>query len=101
MPEMQFRVRWPDGGVETYYSPSRVIKDYFQPGAAYPLDEFLARSREALRIASDRVEAKYGFPCSRALGQIARIESACARFAAAPDAAVGVESFTDLAEEPT
>lgn len=99
MPEMQFLVRWPDGSVETCYSPSLVIKDYFRPGAFYPLDEFLALSREALRIASERVEVKYGFPCSRALGQLARIESACVHFAAAPDAAVGVESFIDLAEE--
>lgn len=92
MPEMHFRVRWPDGAVETCYSPSLVIKDYFQPGAAYPLGDFLARSRTALKIASDRVEAKYGFPCSRALGQLARIEAACAGFALA-DANVSVESF--------
>jgi uncharacterized repeat protein (TIGR04042 family) len=92
MPEMHFRVRWPDGAVETCYSPSLVIKDYFRPGAAYPLGDFLTRSRTALKIASDRVEAKYGFPCSRALGQLARIEAACASFASA-DANVSVESF--------
>jgi uncharacterized repeat protein (TIGR04042 family) len=95
MPEMHFRVRWPDGAVETCYSPSLVIKDHFQPGETYSLDEFLARSRTALKIASDRVEAKYGFPCSRALGQLARIEGGCARFAAFPDADVCIESFEE------
>ena len=95
MPEMHFRVRWPDGAVETCYSPSLVIKDFFQPGASYPLADFLARSRTALRIASDRVEAKYGFPCSRALGQLARIEAACARFAAAPEADIRIVSFEE------
>ena len=61
---------------ETCYSPSLVIKDYFREGESYPLADFLARSREALNIASDRVQAKYGHACSLALGQLARIEEA-------------------------
>jgi uncharacterized repeat protein (TIGR04042 family) len=95
MPEMRFRVRWPDGALETCYSPSLVIKDYLQPGATYPLGEFLVRCRTALRTASDRVEAKYGFPCSRALGQLARIEAASVRFTSSPEAEVGVENFEE------
>ena len=95
MPEMHFRVRWPDGAVETCYSPSLVIKDFFQPGETYPLTDFLARSRTALKIASDRVEAKHGFPCTRALGQLVRIEVACANFAASPEADVRVECFQE------
>jgi uncharacterized repeat protein (TIGR04042 family) len=92
---MHFRVRWPDGAVETCYSPSLVIKDYFQPGAADPLGDFLARSRTALKTASDRVEAKYGFRCSRALGQLARIEAGCARFAVSPEGDIRIESFEE------
>jgi uncharacterized repeat protein (TIGR04042 family) len=95
MPEMQFRVRWPDGAVETCYSPSLVIKDYFEPGRSYPLADFLSRSQTALHIASDRVQAKFGFPCSRALGQLARIEAACASFTETPGAEVRVETFTE------
>ncbi|WP_029352864.1 MSMEG_0570 family nitrogen starvation response protein [Bosea sp. 117] len=95
MPEMQFRVRWPDGAVESCYSPSLVIKDYFQPGASYPLEDFLARSRTALNIASARVEARYGHPCSLALGQLARIEGAAARFITFPDPHVAVEGFDE------
>ena len=95
MPEMHFRLRWPDGRRQTFYSPSLVIKDYFAEGQAYPLDEFLGRSREALRIASDRVKAKYGFACSRAASALAGIERSAAPFAAMPAADVTVEAFED------
>ena len=40
----------------------------FLVGANYPLADFVERSRTALDIASERVKAKYGFPCSRAYG---------------------------------
>ncbi|MDQ0511195.1 MSMEG_0570 family nitrogen starvation response protein [Ancylobacter amanitiformis] len=93
MPEMTFTIRWPDGTQEHCYSPSLVIKDYFAPGASYPLADFLGRSREALTIASDRVAARYGFSCSRALGQLARLEAAGGTFSTHPDARVVVESF--------
>ena len=62
MPEMRFRVSWPDGSSETCYSPSLVIKDYFAVGQSYALAEFLTRSRTALKVASDRVQAKYAPP---------------------------------------
>jgi uncharacterized repeat protein (TIGR04042 family) len=95
MPEMYFRILWPDGRRETCYSPSLVIKDYFAPGARYPLGDFLDRSRTALRVASDRVQAKYGRPCPRALGQLARLEAAGEAFTAQADAQVTVEGFDE------
>src|SRR5436305_901220 len=75
MPAMHYRLRWPDASESDCYSPSLVIKDYFAPGDAVPLDEFLVRLREATRIASDRVAAKYGYACSRALEQLAVVEA--------------------------
>ena len=75
MPEVRFQIEWPDGVQETCYSPSLIVKDYFEPGAAYSLTDFLAKSQTALTIASDRVAAKYGFPCGRALGQLQQIEA--------------------------
>jgi uncharacterized repeat protein (TIGR04042 family) len=63
---MQFVVRWPDDTVTACYSPSLVVRDYLEVGKTYPLDDFVARSRTALTIASQRVEEKYGFPCSNA-----------------------------------
>jgi uncharacterized repeat protein (TIGR04042 family) len=95
MPEMRFRIRWPDGRSETCYSPSLVIKDYFAVGANYPLADFLVRSRTALGIASERVKAKYGMPCSRALAQLARIETAAGAFTDVPDARVAVDGFDE------
>lgn len=95
MPEMRFTVRWPDGVAEDCYSPSLVVKDHLSVGETYALADFRKRSRAALRTASERVAAKYGFPCSLALGQLARIEAACGRFSGIPNAAVTVESFRE------
>ena len=75
MPEINYTIQWPDGSQQNCYSPSLVIKQYFNPGKTYELAEFVAKSRTALNIASDRVKAAYGFPCGRALGQIQQIES--------------------------
>jgi uncharacterized repeat protein (TIGR04042 family) len=93
MPETRFLIRWPDGTPESCYSPSLVIEDYLVAGRTYALGDFVARSRTALAIASDRVKAKYGVPCGRALAQLARIEAAAAGFASLPDARVTVDAF--------
>jgi uncharacterized repeat protein (TIGR04042 family) len=92
---MRFHIRWPDGNTETCYSPSLVVKDFFALGESYPLADFLARSRTALGIASDRVKAKYGRPCSLATAQLARIETAAESFADSPNARVTVDAFED------
>ncbi len=93
MPEMRFVIRWPDGEEETCYSPSLVIRDYFLEGTSYPLADFVERSRAALTIASDRVEAKFGYPCSLARGQLARLEAAAAAYSSHPDPQVRCETF--------
>jgi uncharacterized repeat protein (TIGR04042 family) len=95
MPEMLFHIRWPDGTTEQCYSPSLVIKDHLAVGGGYDVAEFMQRSRTALTIASDRVREKYGFACSRAMGQLARLEAAAERFHAAPDGVVTVTSFQE------
>jgi uncharacterized repeat protein (TIGR04042 family) len=95
MPEIRFQVKWPDGSQETCYSPSLVVKDYFAPGETYALDDFVDRARTALTIASDRVQAKYGFPCSLALGQLRSIETQAARFATQPTAHVSFLQFLE------
>ncbi len=94
MPEMTFQISWPDGSTEQCYSPSLVSKDYFAVGETYALGDFLARSRTALTIASDRVREKYGFACARAMGQLARLESAARRFEAGTGG-VTITSFQD------
>lgn len=91
MPEMHFHVRWPDGRREAYYSPSLVVKDFLAPDESYALDEFVAKACTALTIASERVREKYGFACSSALDQLARIEAVARR--QPPGGRVAVERF--------
>ena len=95
MPEMRFQIRWPDGATEQCYSPSLVIRDHLAVGETYSVHEFLRRSRIALTIASDRVREKYGFACSRAMGQLARLEAAAGHFDDTTGDRVTVISFHD------
>jgi len=74
MPEMHFRVRFPNGATLDCYSPSYVIEDYLSEGQSYAVPDFLERTRKALNIASDRVRERYGFSCSSALDQLSVIE---------------------------
>jgi uncharacterized repeat protein (TIGR04042 family) len=94
MPEIRFQVRWPDGVEESCYSPSLVVKEYFAVGSEYDLDDFVMRSRQALQTASDRVKAKYGFPCSLALGQLQKIETNARRYPQ-PAATVKILGFLE------
>jgi uncharacterized repeat protein (TIGR04042 family) len=93
MPELHFQLRWPDQSLEVCYSPSLVITDHLVPGTTYALDDFRQRCRIALTIAAERVREKYGFLCSRALGQLARIEATATRFENMPGASVTIVSF--------
>ena len=93
MPEMSFDIRWPDGSTEQCYSPSLVIRDHLSVGETYGVAEFMRRSRTALTIASDRVREKYGFACSRAMGQLAKLETAAKRFDATSSGGVTVTAF--------
>ncbi|MDR5782853.1 MSMEG_0570 family nitrogen starvation response protein [Caballeronia sp. LZ065] len=90
MPVMHFLIRWPDGVEANCYSPSTVVGEFFTAGQRYPVDDFVARSRKALHIGSERVREKYGFACSAALDQLARIEEDARRFHDAHEARVTV-----------
>ncbi|MEV4779056.1 MSMEG_0570 family nitrogen starvation response protein [Burkholderia sp. LMU1-1-1.1] len=93
MPEVRFTVRWPDDSVSQCYSPSTVVHEYLRAGERYPLADFMARSRTALTLASERVRLKYGYACSSAMDQLARLEASAGRFEADPGAAVTVETL--------
>jgi uncharacterized repeat protein (TIGR04042 family) len=99
MPEMHFVVRWPDDATLTYYSPSLVIREYLEPGAAYALPEFIERSRTALCIASERVRAKYGFACPRAARTLEQIEAKAREFEDRADANVRVQRLVPSASK--
>ena len=93
MPEVRFQIEWPDGAQETCYSPSLVIKQHLASNAEYELADFLVRSRTALQEGSNRVRAKFGFPCSLALGQLQRLEATSKRYTHTPNAKVKVLKF--------
>jgi len=95
MPEVRFRVRWPDQSACLCYSPSSTIRDYFRAGEAMPMAEFVTRSRTALEHGSARVRDKYGFGCGHAAQQIRQIEEQATRFAGLADAQVTVEAFEE------
>ncbi|MEM1369563.1 MAG: MSMEG_0570 family nitrogen starvation response protein [Cyanobacteria bacterium P01_H01_bin.15] len=95
MPEIRFKIQWPDGTSEVCYSPSLIVKKYFSSGESYPLSDFVGKARESLTIASDRVQQKYGFPCSLALGQLRKIEQTADRFQELETPIVKVESFIE------
>lgn len=94
MPEVRFVVRWPDRSLTACYSPSTVVWEFLAAGESYPLPDFRARCRDALAAASERVRARYGFPCSLAARQAAEIEEVAARFAGQPGVAVTIEAST-------
>ena len=80
MPEMTVTVRWPDGQVADYYSPSLVMHDHLSAGTSYRVDEFVRRAAVALGEASERVRARYGFTCSASAASLERIERSAATF---------------------
>ncbi|MBC2638163.1 MULTISPECIES: MSMEG_0570 family nitrogen starvation response protein [unclassified Rhodococcus (in: high G+C Gram-positive bacteria)] len=92
MPEMTFRVQWPDGHEQSCYSPSLVIHDYLTAGEEYSVTDFLERTRTALTEASERVKAKFGMYCTSAAEQLHELEKASVAYS--PTSAVRVLSMT-------
>ena len=90
MPEVHFRVQWPDRQTAEYYSPSTAVHAHFKPGESYPVPEFLSRSRAAMRQASERVRQRYGYYCSSAMDTLQQIEATAERFSEQPDSLVTI-----------
>ena len=80
MPETTFTLRFPDDRVLRCYSPSLVVHEHLPPGTVQTVAEVLRRTRAALGIANDRVQARYGFPCSIAAASLQAVEAAAARY---------------------
>lgn len=65
VPEVLLTLQWPDGHTSELYSPSTVILEHLPPGTSLSVGELEQRGVEALRQASERVRARYGFACTR------------------------------------
>ena len=75
MPETPFTVSLPDGSFRACYSPSSVVKEYFEKDQVITVAEFLPLARKALNEASERVREKFGFACTGASASLEDIES--------------------------
>jgi uncharacterized repeat protein (TIGR04042 family) len=95
MPETHFKVQWPDGSQDTCYSPSSVVKKYFELNRDYELADFVALAETALNMASDRVRAKYGMGCGLAMGQLADIQVKAEKFKIQSRSIVRIIEFTN------
>jgi len=95
MPEIRFQIQWLDGSQDICYSPSLIVKEYFAPKTEYPLEDFVQRSQTALKIERDRVQAKYGMPCSLALNQLHQIETKAAHYQNLSQPTVQVVQFLE------
>lgn len=93
MPERTFTIEWPDGVQENCYSPSSTIDQFIESGQSYNLAEFLQRTTDGLKNASERVRQRYGYHCSNAQGQLQRIQNKSKTFSDNTDAIVKVISI--------
>lgn len=98
MPEVHFRIRWPDGSIDQCYSPSSVISKHLSAGTDYTVGDFMDRTRRALSQASRRVEQIYGHPCSLALAQAEAFEN---RYATASFTDTSIVTCLEMSPSPT
>ena len=82
MPEVNVPIEWPDKQRDSIYSPSTILLQYIKSGDSLSVQDFDARISEALQLASQRVYQRYGFECTSAIGELARLK---ARIAAIDD----------------
>ena len=80
MPEVRFQLEWPDGQSSTLYSPSTVILEYLKPGDSMRVSELESLGVTALRAASERVRARYGFACTRTDEEESQLRQWIARY---------------------
>jgi uncharacterized repeat protein (TIGR04042 family) len=90
MPELTFTTRWPDGRSLQSWSPSLVVHDHLEAGRSYAVAELVDRVTAALTEASDRVEARWGHPCTAAAASLATLRRVAA---SQPDGLVAVEAI--------
>ncbi|GAB3220040.1 MSMEG_0570 family nitrogen starvation response protein [Spirosoma arcticum] len=75
MPEVNVPIEWPDKQRDSIYSPSTVLLQYIKSGDSLSVQDFDERVSEALQLASQRVYERYGFECTSAMGELARLKA--------------------------
>lgn len=80
MPITYVNIQWPNNQKDQIYSPSSVIKDYFEIGESMDISNFLSNSNNALTEASERVRKKFGYACTAAQAEAIRIKEKSEEF---------------------
>lgn len=80
MPEVFLELRWPDGEASRFYSPSTVVYEFLKPGDQLTVAELEQKGLAALREASERVRARYGFACTRTDEEASRLQQRLALY---------------------
>ncbi|QHV97782.1 MULTISPECIES: MSMEG_0570 family nitrogen starvation response protein [Spirosoma] len=75
MPEVNVTIEWPDKQKDSIYSPSTVLLQYIKSGDSLSIQDFDERISQALQLASQRVYERYGFECTSAMGELARLKA--------------------------
>ena len=74
MPSVNLTIKWPNGDLSNFYSPSTIIYDFFKSGEHYKAADFLSKADQALHAASERVRMRYGFSCTSAMDTLSKIQ---------------------------
>ncbi len=74
MPSVNFDIDWPDGELQSYYSPSTIIHDFIRENEAYEQPDFAEKIFQGLDQASERVYKKFGYYCSAAMDEKSKIK---------------------------
>lgn len=85
MPEVVLQLCWPDGEASRFYSPSTVVYKFLQPGDTLSVAELEKKGLAALREASERVRARYGFACTRTDEEALKLRQSIARYSASDE----------------
>ena len=80
MPITYVHIELPDQTKDQIYSPSSVIKEYFNPGEDLTVSKFLTTCNEGLQEASERVRQKFGYACTSAIAESQRIHTLCKNY---------------------
>jgi uncharacterized repeat protein (TIGR04042 family) len=80
MPEVLLELHWPDGEASRFYYPSTKVYEFLKPGETLTIAELEQKGLAALREASERVRARYGFACTRTDEEASKLQQRLARY---------------------
>jgi uncharacterized repeat protein (TIGR04042 family) len=80
MPEVYMHIEWPDATPDRVYSPSSVIREFFESGDRLSIAQFETQITHALTRARERVREVYGMECTAAGAELQRVHAVIQSF---------------------